>query len=86
MTERVSEEKQRAYFERTKKGLLLWLADRGGNAPLGEMHDYSERKFLVAHQGFSKVMEACVGESLVEFDRATGIASLTDAGRTFATS
>ena len=25
-----------------------------------EMHDYSASKFLVAHQGFSKLMEACV--------------------------
>jgi hypothetical protein len=86
MTERVSEEKQRAYFERTKKGLLRWLADQGGSAPGSDMHDYSERKFLVAHQGFSKVMEACVAESLVDYDRATSIVSLTDAGRTFAAS
>lgn len=86
MTERVSEEKQRAYFERTKKGLLRWLADKGGSSPLSDLHDYSERKFLVAHQGFSKLMEACVAESLVAYDRASGIASLTDTGRTFATS
>ena len=26
------EEKQRAYFERTKKGAPLWLADQGGSA------------------------------------------------------
>ena len=84
MTERVSEEMQRAYFERTKKGVLHWLADQGGRAPLSEMHDYSERTFLVAHQGFSKLMEVCVAESLVEYDHATGIASLTDAGRSLA--
>jgi hypothetical protein len=84
MADRVSEERQRAYFERTKKGVLRWLADHGGGAPMREMHDYSESKFLVAHQGFSKLMEACVGEGLVEFDRASGTVSLTDAGRTLA--
>jgi predicted methyltransferase len=84
MADRVSEEKQRAYFERTKKGVLLWLADQGGSAEMREMHDYSASKFLVAHQGFSKLMEACVDEGLVEFDRGT--VSLTDAGRTLAAS
>ena len=84
MADGVSEEKQRAYFERTKKGVLLWLADQGGTAPMREMHDYSERKFLVAHQGFSKLMRACVDEGLVEYDRGT--VTLTDAGRTLAAS
>jgi hypothetical protein len=84
MADGVSEEKQRAYFERTKKAVLLWLADQGGSAEMREMHDYSASKFLVAHQGFSKLMEACVDEGLVEFDRGT--VSLTDAGRTLAAS
>ena len=44
----------------------------------------AQSKFLVAHQGFSKLMEACVDEGLVEFDRGT--VSLTDAGRTLAAS
>src|SRR6185295_7982721 len=80
MADGVSEEKQRAYFERTKKGMLRWLADQGGSAPMREMHDYSASQFLVAHQGFSKLMEACVDEGLVEFDKGT--VSLTDeAGR-----
>ena len=82
MADGVSEEKQRAYFERTKKGVLVWLADLGGSAEMREMHDYSANKFLVAHQGFSKLMEACVDEGLVEFDRGT--VTLTDAGRTLA--
>jgi hypothetical protein len=81
MAERVSEEKQRAYQERVKKALLRWMADRGGSAPLRELHDHSEQKYLVGHQGFSKLMEGCVDGGLVEFDRSTGIFSLTDAGR-----
>jgi hypothetical protein len=49
-----------------------------------EMHDYSQSKFLVAHQGFSKLMEACVDEALVELDHGT--VTLTAAGRTLAAS
>jgi hypothetical protein len=82
MADEVSDERQRAYFERTRKGVLRWLADQGGSAPMREMHDFSQSKFLVAHQGFSKLMEACVDEGLVEFDRGT--VTLTDAGRTVA--
>ena len=82
MADGVPEERQRAYFERTRKGVLRWLADQGGSAPMREMHDFSQSKFLVAHQGFSKLMEACVDEGLVEFDRGT--VTLTDAGRTVA--
>ena len=44
MADGVSEEKQRAYFERTKKGVLLWLANQGGSAEMREMHDYSASK------------------------------------------
>jgi hypothetical protein len=84
MTDRVPEDKQRAHFERTKKGVLRWLAEQGGSATLADMHEYSSSKFLVAHQGFSKLMESCVEEALVDYDRASNTASLTDAGRAFA--
>ena len=66
--------------ERTKKGVLRGWPTRAG-AQMRE-DDYSASKFLVAHQGFSKLMEACVDEGLVEFDRGT--VSITDAGRALA--
>ena len=84
MTDRVPEDKQRAHFERTKKGVLRWLAEQGGSATLADMHEFSSSKFLVAHQGFSKLMESCVEDQLVDYDRATNTATLTEAGRTFA--
>jgi len=84
MADPVSDERQKAYFEKARKGVLAWLAGRdGGAATLAEMHDYSSGKFLIAHQGFSKMMESFVDEGLVDYDGGTGTATLTGAGRTF---
>ena len=84
MMEPVSEERQKAYFERARKGVLAWLARReGAAATLGEMHEHSSERFLIAHQGFSKMMESFVAERLVDYDETTRTATLTDAGRQF---
>ena len=84
MTEPVSEERQKTYFERARKGVLAWLAKReGAAAALGEMHEHSSERFLIAHQGFSKMMESFVAEALVDYDEGTRTATLTDAGRQF---
>lgn len=84
MTEPVSEERQKAFFEKARKGVLAWLAEReGGSATLGDMHQHSSERFLVAHQGFSKMMESFVAEKLIDYDRDTMTATLTDAGREF---
>jgi hypothetical protein len=64
--------------------MLAWLAKRdGAAASLGDMHEHSSSRYLIAHQGFSKMMESFVDERLVDYDQATGIATLTDAGRRF---
>jgi hypothetical protein len=84
MTEPVSEERQKAFFEKARKGVLAWLAQReGASATLGDMHQHSSERFLVAHQGFSKMMESFVAEKLIDYDRDTMTATLTDAGREF---
>lgn len=84
MTEPVSEERQKAFFEKARKGVLTWLAKRdGASATLHEMHEHSSERYLVAHQGFSKMMESFVAEKLVDYDRETTTATLTDAGRSF---
>jgi len=84
MTEPVSEERQKAFLEKARKGVLTWLSKReGGAATLSEMHEFSSERYLVAHQGFSKMMEGFVGESLIDYDRGTMTATLTDAGRAF---
>lgn len=64
--------------------MLTWLSQQAGAAAtLAEMHTYSGERYLVVHQGFSKLMESFVGEGLVDYDRATMVATLTDAGRRF---
>ena len=84
MAEPVSEERQKAYFERARKGMLTWLSKReGAAATLAEMHDHSSERFLIAHQGFSKMMESFVDEGLVDYDVNTRTATLSDAGRQF---
>jgi hypothetical protein len=84
MTEPVSEERQKAYFEKARKGVLAWLAKRdGATATLAELHQHSSERFLIAHQGFSRMMETFVAEKLIDYDRGTMTATLTDAGRQF---
>jgi hypothetical protein len=84
MTEPVSEARQQAFFEKARKGVLAWLAKReGAAATLGEMHDHSAERFLIAHQGFSKMMESFVADGLIDYDAATRTATLNDAGRRF---
>jgi hypothetical protein len=84
MAEPVSEERQKAYFERARKGMLTWLSKReGAAATLAEMHDHSSERFLIAHQGFSKMMESFVAEGLVDYDESTRMVTLTEAGRRF---
>jgi len=84
MTEPVSEERQKAYFEKARKGVLTWLSKQEGQAaPLADMHQHSSERFLIAHQGFSAMMESFVAEQLVDYDRETMTATLTEAGRRF---
>ncbi len=84
MAEPVSEDRQKAYFDKARKGVLAWLAQQpGAAATLGDMHEHSSGKFLIAHQGFSKMMESFVAEGLVGYDESTRIATLTEAGRRF---
>ena len=84
MAEPVSDGRQKAYFEKARKGVLAWLAARdGAAATLAEMHEYSSGKFLIAHQGFSKMMESFVDQGLVDYDEGMRTATLTAAGRTF---
>jgi hypothetical protein len=84
MPEPVSEDKQKAYFEKARKGVLTWLSQQtGAAASLHDMHEHSSGRYLIAHQGFSKMMESFVAESLISYDRDTSTATLTDAGRRF---
>jgi hypothetical protein len=71
------------HFEKTRKAVLQFVIDQGGVASMGEMHDYSERRYFIAHRKFSDLMEGIVGEGLVDYDEATGEAGITEAGQAY---
>jgi len=74
---------QKALLDRARKGVLKFVFDRGGNAPLGDMHQFSELTFFIAHQSFSRMMERFVKEGFLLFDAGSQKATLTDTGRAF---
>lgn len=76
-------EKQKQYFERARKGVLQYLNDQGGKLNMGELHEFSLKKYLIQHQRFSQMMETFVGENLVVFDWGTQDVTLTDEGKKF---
>ena len=76
-------DKTRKAVLRAKRGSLKFLVANDGVSPLAELHDNSERRYFIAHRAFSRLMEEMTGEGLVDFDHGTGVARLTDAGRTW---
>lgn len=75
------DEKQKALLERAGKGLLKHLIEQGGTVALGDLHAFSERRFFIAHQAFSRLMEDLTARGLVDFNWDTRAATITDAGR-----
>ena len=39
---------------------------------MADMHDFSERRYFIAHRSFSDLMETWIGEGLVTYDPETG--------------
>ena len=79
----ISEEKVRKHMLKTRKGVLKMIIDAGGSSTLGEMHDYSERRYFVAHQKFSKLMESLIAEGQIDYDAAESKATITEVGTAF---
>ena len=79
-------DKQKAHFEKARKGVLKYLAEKGGQLNMTELHDYSLNRYLIQHQGFSRMMETFVNEGLVKYDEANMMTTITEAGRSFANS
>ena len=84
MSEEEKEAKFKALFERARKGVIRHIVDKGGSLSLDAMHEYSLNTYFIQHQRFSKLMETIVEEKLVEYDQATQVSTVTDAGRAFA--
>ena len=82
--EELAKQRYEEHFQKARKGVLQFMQESGGKLPLGQMHDYSLRKFLIQHQGFSQMMEDLVNEGLVEFDHGTFMATITETGKKFA--
>lgn len=78
---KIDEDKKRQARLKAKKAVLQFLIKEGGEAGMKEMHDFSERRYFVAHKAFSDLMEEYLAEELIEFDQETYRATLTDEGR-----
>jgi len=87
MNEQASQQDKEAkfqeLFEKARKGVLKYLDEKGGSLPMGEMHDYSLNTYFIQHQRFSQMMEAFVGEELIDYDSATQISTITEKGKEF---
>ena len=84
INEAEKEEKFKALFERARKGVVKHVIDKGGSLSLEAMHDYSLNTYFIQHQRFSQLVESLVGEKLVDYDPATQVSTVTEAGRAFA--
>ena len=71
------------HFERTRVAMLKFVIEQGGEASMADMHALSERRYFIGHKRFSDLMEGIVGEGLIDFDHATGVAQITDAGAAY---
>lgn len=78
-----ADDKQARFMARARKGMLKFLEEQGGSSALGAMHDHSEKRYLLAHQGFSRLMESMVDANYVNYDERSGVATLTDEGRAY---
>ena len=71
------------HFERTRKAMLKFVIEQGGEASMADMHELSERRYFIGHKRFSDLMEGIVGEGLIDFDHSSGMATITDAGSAY---
>ena len=67
---------------RARKGVLTHIEKQGGEVPMKDAHDYSERRYFIAHRGFSDMMEWWLERDYITYDNE--IVKLTDAGRAYA--
>jgi hypothetical protein len=75
------EDRQRQHWERTRRGLLLFVHEQGGRVSLRDLHEHSDKTYHVAHVGFSRMMEELTDQGLLAYDHDTALAAITEAGR-----
>ena len=79
----ISEEKVQKHLAKTRKGVLKMVLEKGGSATLAEMHDFSERRYFIAHKKFSDLMEAMIEDAHIDYNSAESVATLTDKGKAY---
>jgi hypothetical protein len=79
--ERIKQEKAARHLEKTRAGVLRFVAEQGGTASLADMHQHSEMRYFVGHQKFSQMMEGMISEGLLDYNHAEGTGTITPAGR-----
>jgi predicted transcriptional regulator len=67
--------------ETARRGLMAFIAKKGGAVPIRELHTHSLLFYQAGHQAFSELMEGLVDDGLVAYDGAAAVFSLTDKGR-----
>ena len=75
------QKKQEEFFQKARLGVLKFLMDQGGTLNMGDLHDYSFKKYFIQHQGFSRLMESLVNEGLVTYDALTQDTTISDFGK-----
>ena len=81
--EQDKEAKVKEFLEKARRGVLKHVDQNGGTMSLGEVHDYSLKKYFIQHQRFSQLMETLVDEELVDYDHETQVATITEKGKEF---
>ncbi len=81
--ERIKQEKAAEHLERTRRGVLKFIQDRGGTAGLAAVHEHSEMRYFIGHQKFSKMLEGLVSEGLIDYSHADNLARITSAGEDY---
>ncbi len=70
---------------RTICARLSLTIDKGGMAPLGDLHDLSEKRFFIAHKAFSDLMEEMVEIGVFNFNWNTQEETITEQGQVYLT-
>ncbi len=78
---KIDPDKKRMARLKAKKAVLQFLIKEGGEANMAAMHDFSERRYFVAHKAFSDLMEEFLAEELIDFDDDSYQATITAEGR-----
>jgi len=63
------------------RGLLSFIARKGGSMRMRDLHTYSLVMYRAGHQVFSAVMEGLVDATYVTFDQADSTFHLTEKGQ-----